>query len=80
MKDFIGKELQVGDTVAFPQPKYRNLRRGTVTKITPCKIKLEYKNHYGSIMTHTAESSDVIRLDIYRNGVGVGLIQDEPHT
>ena len=46
MKDFLGAELAVGDTVAFPRPKYRELVRGTVKKITKCFVFIEYQVHW----------------------------------
>lgn len=64
MKDFIGQELHEGDIVAFAQPKYRNLVKGKIVKITACKIKLEHYWQYcqKGVYTHTAESSDVVLI------------------
>lgn len=33
-KDFIGQEINVGDTVVYMQLGYRYLRKGEITKIT----------------------------------------------
>ncbi|AOJ69194.1 MULTISPECIES: hypothetical protein [Burkholderia] len=35
MKDFLGREVKVGDTVAFAQTGYRDLLTGNVTKLSP---------------------------------------------
>ena len=43
-KDFFGKPLSVGDTVAFIAPGYRHLVKGTITSLTPKKVRLSYSN------------------------------------
>lgn len=43
MKDFLGNELAIGDVVIFPEPKYRNLRRGKIIAFTPKKVRIEYQ-------------------------------------
>ena len=42
MKDFFGNKLEIGDTVAFEEPNYRNLIAGTILAFTPQKVRLEY--------------------------------------
>ena len=42
MKDFVGNEVQVGDTVICIEKGYNNLVKATVTKITPQNIKVKY--------------------------------------
>jgi len=34
MKDFLGNKLSVGDKVVFMQLNYRNLMKGTISKIS----------------------------------------------
>lgn len=34
MKDYLGKELNVGDEVVFVESGYRNFKRGIIIKIT----------------------------------------------
>lgn len=46
MKDFIGNEVTVGDKVVFIEPDYHNLTFGTVCKINPKSVTVEY-NHRG---------------------------------
>lgn len=46
-KDFLGKELFVGDEIAFMELKYRHMERGKITKITPKMLFIEYKNYHG---------------------------------
>ena len=41
-KDFLGKELEVGDTVVFVQLGYRNLLKGTVKRLTPKTAIIEH--------------------------------------
>ncbi len=42
MKDFIGQEVAVGDTVICIEKGYNNLVKAKVTKITPQNIKVKY--------------------------------------
>lgn len=44
MKDFFGQEINVGDSVAFMQPDYRNLMMGVVAAFTPKKVKIYWNN------------------------------------
>jgi hypothetical protein len=43
MKDFNGAELNVGDTVAFVDPNYRNLVKGVVHSFTEKNVRIETK-------------------------------------
>lgn len=45
--DFTGTPVFVGDDVAFFETNYRNMARGTVTKIGSAKFTVEYKNKGG---------------------------------
>lgn len=49
MKDFFGYELNVGDEVAFPTPKYRGLTKGKIIAFTPKQVRVSYMNtwNYG---------------------------------
>lgn len=42
MKDFVGNEVKVGDTVICLEKGYNNLVKATVVKITPQNIKVKY--------------------------------------
>jgi len=43
VKDFLGKTVEVGDTVIFSLPRYRyTLVKGVVVKITKCYFSIEY--------------------------------------
>lgn len=52
MKDRVGKELKVGDSVAYVSVEYKELVLGTVHKITPKKIavktgsEVRYRENY----------------------------------
>lgn len=64
MKDFLGIELKEGDFVAAMRPRYRELVLGHVIKLTPKKIRVEYKLHYGNSMdTHLYDPCDLVKLD-----------------
>lgn len=47
MKDFVGREVKVGDKVVCLEKGYNNLTWATVTKITPQKIKVKYSRYDG---------------------------------
>jgi len=42
VKDFVGNEVQVGDTVICLEKGYNNLVKATVVKITPQAIKVTW--------------------------------------
>lgn len=49
MKDFLGREIEIGDTVVLTAPKYRMFTKAKVIKLTPQKVRVEYINtwNYG---------------------------------
>lgn len=65
MKDFVGLELREGDFVAAMRPKYRELVLGRVIKLTPQKVRVEYKLHYGQnrMDTHLYNPTDLVKLE-----------------
>ena len=44
MKDFLGKQLDVGDEVVLTAPQYRHLVKAKVVAFTPKKVRVEYNN------------------------------------
>ena len=42
MNDVFGNKLEIGDTVAFNRPRYRNMITGTVLAFTPKQMRVEY--------------------------------------
>jgi len=52
VKDFLGNLIGVGDEVVFVQLGYRNLVRGTITKITPKTLTISHdKTNVGGKQT-----------------------------
>ena len=45
MKDFCGKECQIGDTVVFNEPYYKGLVKGEIVKFTPTGVRIKYHLH-----------------------------------
>ena len=45
MKDIFGQIIEIGDTVAFNQPNYKNLIFGKVLKINPKSLRISYFYH-----------------------------------
>ncbi|QEQ95071.1 hypothetical protein pEaSNUABM56_00021 [Erwinia phage pEa_SNUABM_56] len=42
MRDFSGKDLKVGDIVAFVESNYRTLLKGEVIAFTESRVKIRY--------------------------------------
>jgi predicted Mrr-cat superfamily restriction endonuclease len=60
-KDFIGGEIQVGDTVVFMQTKYRNLMIGTVKSLSPKTLTISHeKTNIGDTETRQFHSQVVV--------------------
>lgn len=53
LKDIFGHVLEVSDVIAFNRPGYKYLIKGTVKKINPKMITVEYKD--GNYMRSTHE-------------------------
>lgn len=53
MKDFDGNELKVGDKVAFPEPHYRHMVKGTVTGFTAKMIRIDWGKNKWTGMPET---------------------------
>jgi len=47
VKDFFGKELKVGDEVAFMCPHYRHMVAGTIVSFAPQSMLIEWVKDYG---------------------------------
>lgn len=66
MTDFLGKELAVGDDVAFMQVRYRNLLRGKIAKISPVKATISFvtKDWKGNecVRRTFQESNQIIKI------------------
>ena len=45
MKDFFGKEVEIGDTVVFIEPKYHNLILGKIMRFTPKGVRVTYQRY-----------------------------------
>lgn len=43
-KDFLGRELEVGDMVVVTEMNYRNLRKAKIIAFTPKKVRVEFKS------------------------------------
>ena len=52
-KDFLNREITVGDYVVFPAPYGQGLKLGKITKFTPKNMRVEWsrKNYRGGIDT-----------------------------
>lgn len=46
MKDFFGTELNLGDTVAFMEPGYRNMVTGIILSFAPKSMLIQWNKEY----------------------------------
>ena len=61
MKDFLGKELEVGDRVVFMEINYRNLLVGCVENLTPKKVRLQFQER-GRLKTCLQDPKQVVKI------------------
>jgi hypothetical protein len=47
MKDFLGKELRIGDSVIIVAPNYREFVLAQIVAFTPKKVRVVYEDNYG---------------------------------
>lgn len=45
VRDFMEVEAEVGDVVVFTLPKFTELQVGTVIKVNPKSVTIEYSNY-----------------------------------
>lgn len=68
MKDYLGNEIEIGDTVVFCAPHYRFLTKGIVIKETPQKIVIEYSNGWNyckpSVTTYRIEPKHTVKVNV----------------
>lgn len=67
MKDFLGQELAIGDTVVLTAPNYRMLIKAKVIALTPMKVRVEYNNTWnfgpsGFISTYLSEPAFLVKI------------------
>jgi hypothetical protein len=65
MKDFLGQEISIGDTVVLTAPKYRHFVKAKVIQFTPKKVRVEFNNTWnfgpkGYIETYLSESDFLV--------------------
>lgn len=63
MRDVFGREIHVGQEVAFMLPRYRDLWIGTIVAITPQNVRVNY-TYQGRDQTYLTPGKNVaIRPD-----------------
>lgn len=63
MQDISGKELNIGDVVAFNHPSYKRLTTGKIVKILNKSVKIEYFNIiYQELMTTSENNLNVSKI------------------
>jgi hypothetical protein len=50
MKDFIGQELSIGDTVVTTPKHYRGLVKAVIISFTPKQVRVLYKNTWNFVV------------------------------
>lgn len=62
MKDFLGQELAVGDTVVAVELGYRSLKKVSVVALTPTKVRLSDRWGLGSDSTWLQEPRQIVKV------------------
>lgn len=67
MKDFLGKQLELGDTVVITAPRYRQFALATVIAFTPKLVRVEYINNWnyqppGRLECYICEPSFLVKV------------------
>lgn len=62
-KDIVGRELAIGDVVAFNPPKYKGIILGKVVKFTTKGIRVQFKRGHHELTDTAISSNDVIKVD-----------------
>lgn len=57
MKDFLGKELNVGDTVVFSVPHYHELGIAHIAKLGKKMVTLDVFRKYGGVFKPMSEAT-----------------------
>lgn len=65
MKDFLGKELELGDLVVTTRPNYRDFVKAKIIAFTPKKVRVEYNDYYGRPETYLSEPNFLILYQKY---------------
>lgn len=65
MKDFLGRPLELDDSVIFITPGYRDYTLGRVIKFTAQKVRVAYQRHKNSdsVSDIIQHSSQLIKVD-----------------
>lgn len=45
MKDYLGREVSIGDIVVFNEPYYKGLVSGQIVRFTPKGVRIKYNIH-----------------------------------
>ena len=66
-KDFLKRELSIGDYVVFPAPRGGSMKLGKIIKFTPQQIRVEwtYKSYRGDVGSDSAPrySSQCVKVE-----------------
>lgn len=57
MKDFLGRELNIGDTVVFYIPRYHGLAMAHIDHFAKKMVVLDVFSRFGRILTPMSEAS-----------------------
>ena len=67
MKDFLDKELELGDFVVVTEPKYRNFVKAKIIAFTPKKVRVEYRSYLGLTETYLSDPEFLILYQKYQS-------------
>lgn len=63
IKDFLGNDLQVGDTVVVAPKNYRGLVKATIEGFTPKNVRVIYPIHNDYLVKYLVPPSFIVKVD-----------------
>lgn len=75
-RDFLGRELTLGDYVMFMKQNYREFGMGKIIKFTPQKVRVKWGNHDWAEILQTADQlvkveGEEVLVYALKNGIDV---------
>lgn len=62
-KDFLGRNLEINDSVIFITKGYRDYTLGRIQSFTPKNVRVAYKNQYGDLDSLIQDESQLVKVD-----------------
>lgn len=63
MKDFLLRDIEVGDFVITTSPGYKSFMVGRIKSFTEKRVYVQFKNNYGKIDDILRDPRDLVKVD-----------------